>query len=387
MNIVYQQKSEKSCEKTTFIEFFEKTVIGLIKTLIEELLRNEIAEHQKIVAPKQKKYLNGTYIRSLITKFGLIAQIRVPRLRGIKFRSKLFSPWQRRMQGIDEIITKVFIQGESYRDIKRFFRMMFSDGIALSTITRITNKFLKDVNAFHSRKIEKQYQLLWIDGIYFKVKREAQTVILLLMGMDLSGKKEIIDFMVSRKEDYWSYRKFLKNLKQRGLQTDILKMIVHDGHPGIQRAVEDVFGQNTNQQNCIFHKLQNIQFALRDKSRKKEVLSAAKYVYSAKDYTEYQLRKTEFVKTYRYKEPDVVRVVNRDKLIKTKYLLPEYFYKLINTTNPLERKVKEIRRRTKVIGVFENNKSLDKIIYLTIDFINQMLGNLSFSPNLAFTQF
>lgn len=387
MKIVCRQNSEKSCQKTTFIEFFEKTVVGLIRSLIEELLSKEIAEHQKIIAPKEKKYLNGSYFRSLITRFGLIEQIRVPRLRAIKFRSKIFSPWQRRMEGIDEIITKVFIQGESYRDIKRFFRMMFSDSISLSTITRITNKFLRDVNEFHNRKIEKYYQMLWIDGIYFKVKQQTQSVIILLMGMDLEGKKEIIDFMISKSEDYWTYRRFLKSIKQRAIRIDEMTMIIHDGHAGIQRAVEDVFGQKTNQQNCIFHKLQNIQFALKDKSRKKEVLSAAKHVYSADHYAEYELRKHEFIKTYRYKEPDVVRVVKRDMLIKTKFLLPVYLHKLVNTTNPLERQVKEIRRRTKVIGVFENNKSLEKIVYLTINFINQTLGNLSFSSNLAFTQF
>ncbi len=89
---------------------------------------------------------------------------------------------------------------------------------------------------------------------------------------------------------------------------------------------------------------------------------------------------------YKREEPSAVEVYQRDDFIKTKFTLDEHLYHWISTTSAIDRTFREIRRRTNIIGSFENERSLDKILFFVMNFINQLMGNASFNENLAFTQ-
>jgi transposase-like protein len=249
------------------------------------------------------------------------------------------------------------------------------------------------VKEFHQRKIQKEYSVIWIDAIYFpvkngkKLKKGKNFCVLVALGLDKeTNKKEVIDFMPASGESQQEYLKFLDSLISRGLKIGAIEVIVHDGDWGIKSALEIVFGDKVKQQDCIFHKLQNIGNAVRDKSKKKKILSEASEVYKSMSYQEYIEKRKEFINRYRYKEPEVVKIFKSDELIKTKFSLDVQLYHLINTTTPIDRMFREVRRRTNVIGCFENKFSLDKIFFLIINFNNQLLGNVSFVKTLQFTQ-
>jgi len=381
----------KSSNEVNFIE----GVIALIKMYIESFLEFEFEQFRKGYKKKAVRQRNGYYQRSLVTEFGLVQDIRVPRYRGVQFISSLFEKWQRRREKVDEIVMKMFLQGESCRDIRRIFREIYRDSLAISTVSRITNKILGIVNQFHLRKITEEYSILWIDGIFFPVKEKGSKkskgknrVILTVLGLNKqTGKKEIIDYLPASSENKFSYMRLLKSLLKRGLNKEAIEVIVHDGEHSIKSALEEIFDGTVKQQDCIFHKIQNLGSLVKHKHLKEKILKDAGIVYCSKSLPEYNKKKKSFILRYYRIEPEVVESFRQDDLIKTKFAFPSLMFRFINTTNHIDRTFKEVRRRTNIIGCFENNRSLDKNFFFITNFINQLFGNRSFEPILSITQF
>ena len=378
------------------VEFINNKIKEFIKWFLELILNIEFEMFREGLKHKRHRQRNGYYERNLITNFGLIEKIRVPRYRGIRFFNSLFKPWQRRWEKVEETIVKFFIQGESYRDIRRIVGEIFGDKtISISTISKITDKFIEEVNKFHQRKITEKYSIIWIDGIYFSVKgyqknskKRKNFCVLVALGLKKdTKKKEIIDFMLTHYENKSAYMNFINSLLDRGLNIDNLEVIVHDGDQAIKSALNKIFGDIVKQQDCIFHKLQNINNAIKNKQIRRSILRDASKVYKSIDYEQYLQRKKEFINKYKNIEPHAVKVFSDDMFIKTKFSLDVHLYHWINTTTPIDRMFREVRRRTNAIGCFENRKSLNKIFFFIINFINEILGNASFSKKLALTQF
>ncbi len=181
--------------------------------------------------------------------------------------------------------------------------------------------------------------------------------------------------------------RLLKSLVKRGLNKTTIEVIVHDGEKSISSAIEGVFANRVKQQDCIFHKIQNLGSLVKNKSLKEKILKDAGIVYCSESIAEYNKRKKSFILRYYKIEPDLVKSFKQDELIKTKFAFPSIFYRYINTANHIDRAFKELRRRTNIIGCFEHNRSLDKNFFFVINFINQLFGNRSFEPSLSITQF
>jgi putative transposase len=394
MNRASENKVKFQIKSTREIGFVE-AILGLIKTYIEEFLEIEFEQFRKGYKEKSVRQRNGYYRRSLVTEFGLIKEIKVPRYRAVVFINSLFGKWQRRRDKVDEIVTKMFLQGESCRDIRRIFREIYRDSLAISSISRITNKMLEKVIEFHQRRITEEYTILWIDGIFFPVKDKGtkkakgkNRVILTVLGLNKqSGKKEIIDYIIAPSENKYSYVRLFKSLLKRGLNTAAVEVIVHDGEHSICSAVEEVFSNKVRQQDCIFHKLQNLGKLVNQKSLKEQILKDAGIVYCSRSLADYNKRKKSFILRYYRIEPEVVESFKQDDLIKTKFAFPSILHRYINTTNHIDRAFREVRRRTNTIGCFEHSRSLDKNFFLVINFLNQLFGNRSFEPILSITQF
>lgn len=136
------------------VYFINSIVLRFLKYLIETLLEAKVEYERSKALIKRNWYRNGYYTRHLITKFGLIENIRVPRLRYMVYQNNIFNKWERRLSDVNDFITKVFTQGESYRDIKRIVKYFFNEPMmSLSTISGITNKVFDRLKEFHNRRI------------------------------------------------------------------------------------------------------------------------------------------------------------------------------------------------------------------------------------------
>ncbi len=145
MLIKYQRKLDEIKnyfkENKSLGSLLKPMIKDFVKYLIETILETKIEYERSKAAIKKNWYRNGYYQRHLLTTFGLIENIKVPRLRNMVYENGIFQKWQRRLEDVDRFIIKIFTQGESYRDIKRIVRDFLDElTISLSTISRIKNK-------------------------------------------------------------------------------------------------------------------------------------------------------------------------------------------------------------------------------------------------------
>ncbi|MDH7528979.1 MAG: transposase, partial [Ignavibacteria bacterium] len=235
MKITYKQHLSEIIEyfkeNKNLVYFINSIVLRFLKYLIETLLEAKVEYERSKALIKRNWYRNGYYTRHLITKFGLIENIRVPRLRYMVYQNNIFDKWERRLSDVNDFITKVFTQGESYRDIKRIVKHFFNEPtMSLSTISRITNKVFDRLKEFHNRRLENKYSIIWIDGMYFSIKDQKEELeiynkkrkkrrnfcVLIALGLNKkTNKKEIIDFLLVGKETKRNYKRFINSLIDR----------------------------------------------------------------------------------------------------------------------------------------------------------------------------
>lgn len=304
-------------------------------------------------------YLNASYERCLETSFGLL-RIKRPRVvyfdKSKKFSSKLLPSYSRRTGELINNVTLLYFLGHSCRKSVSSIQRFFANKISPSGVSRIIMYISEEAKKFHTRKINKRYRIIWIDGMEVRVRKYGKLKVLLAFGEDYDGNRELIDYMISEKEDELSYEKFLENLRQRGLKMP--EIFVHDGHLGLQNAIQTVFPYS-NQQVCIFHKKMD---AVRKSSpeNREEIGKDIDLIYSSRSKEEAMLRLKEFNKKWKKKERLSVKSMNFRFMMTIKFLEFDLtIQKRIRTNNPLERYIEEIRRRIIPMRSFNNIESLE----------------------------
>lgn len=387
-----------------------KFLTGLIEQMIEEefneyIKRKKYARISKTTGVRQ--YRNGYRKRYYLTRFCVTMQIKVPRCREGKYIPILF-----RNRGIldtelEDILIHQWSEGNSYRDIRNFVEKVYGEKISLGLMHRMIKKIDGYVKEYHSRRIENDYESIYIDGMEICVKDQPPSirnrygnrryakigkniVLLGVLGQRKEGKmiiREMLDYRFSRSENTASFVELFWSLKKRGLSSDKIKVAVHDGEESISKALKIVYGkEKIVEQECLFHKLLNMTKLVEDDRNAEEIRKDIWSVYSSKDISLYEEREKQVIEKWKRREPDVIDLFKKSNdRLKTKYNFDERIHKAIHTNNPIERYFRELRRRIKAIGIFENMESADRLIYLMVESINQKRGSVPTNSNLKFT--
>lgn len=315
-------------------------------------------------------YLNSGYERKLETSYGLLT-IKKPRVvyfdKSKKFSSRLLPSYSRRTQEFIYNVGLLYFLGHSCRKSVSSIQRFFSNRLSPVGVSRIIKYISEEAAKFHSRRIEKPYRIIWVDGMEVKVKKIGKLKVLLALGEDYEGRRELIDYMISEREDELSYEKFLDNLRQRGLKK--AEIFVHDGHLGLQNAIQTVFPYS-NQQICIFHKKMDVMNKSSSENRA-EIGKDIDWIYSSNTKEEALNRLKEFNKKWKKKEIQAVRSLNFRFMMTIKFLeFEETIRKRIRTNNPIERYIEEIRRRIIPMRSFNSYESLDRLLFGIISVIN-----------------
>jgi len=224
------------------------------ETLVEdlELQRRRMAEPD---------YRNGYYPRGLVTQFGLIEALQVPRLREDSFPTRVFERYQRHQSHVDDLIQNTFLAGVSTRRVGEVLKELLETKVSATKVSRICLRLNAQVVLYHSRPLIDEYQYLILDALTLKVRHNGKYYnrkVLAAYGITLFGKREMIDFKQAKKgESREAWESFLQCLFNRGLEGKHLKLIAMDGSAGLKAACELVFPQ-AKIQRCWFHKLQNV---------------------------------------------------------------------------------------------------------------------------------
>jgi putative transposase len=241
---------EKKEIKELFVEFMKEQFAIFIETLS--------AEERDAYCEKNRDSKNGFYKRKFDTMFGRIEDVKIPRTRSGEFYPSFLEKYQRRTFELEEIVISMYQGGCSTRDIARTLTSLLEDDYTPWMISRITDKVTKLLDEYHSRKFDKWYPVLYIDGVFVKLRREIvfKEVVYTVMGINEEGHKEIIDFrlMGGSGESSINWKEMLADLKERGLKDPLV--VVGDGLPGLREAVFEVYPE-ADFQHCILHKVKS----------------------------------------------------------------------------------------------------------------------------------
>ena len=373
------EKRVKETDKNVQEEMWDLIATLLKKALgrfLENLLEDEITTKLKARryerSPKRQGYRGGHYPRNLLTPYGLLENLRVPRLAEEAMDFQLLNKYERRRSDVDAAIGSLFIQGVSTRRLRSIARELFGQEVSPTTVSKTAGYLDEELKHYQTKPLTDVFPFLFLDGITQKVREIGveKKVMLCALGMRGDGTKEMLSFRLVDQEDADSWRAFLVDLKSRGIQGKVLKLITTDGNPGLLKALKEIY-PFLKVQRCIVHKLRNMAIKLK-RVHLKPCMAEAKDIFNASNRREAIKRFKAWKERWQVEEERAVRCLEKDLYHCLHYYsFPEVLWKKIRTTNVLERDFREVRRRIRPMGFFPNEKSAQRIFYGVTNGIQQ----------------
>ena len=303
----------------------------------------------------RKAHRNGYKERSLKTRVGEL-RLKKPQFREIPFQTKVFDRYSRVEKALINAIVESYLQGVSTRRIQDIVSRLGIEELSASSVSRIAKELDEKVEEFLKRPIEHPIQYLFVDASYFKVRTDSRYVtkaFLVVMGIRDDGYREILGARIADGEDELFWSGLFQDLADRGLSG--VKLVISDGHKGIQKAVEKSF-LGASWQMCHVHLVRAV---LRNVAKKYHKEIADKIKIALEDETKTQELILELEDRGYSKAADTLEHF-RFSLWNYRSFSREH-WRRIRTTNGLERINKELKRRTRVVGAFPSDKSFMRL--------------------------
>lgn len=348
-----------------------------LKELMEKRLEDEMAEHLGLSryehARDRHDYRNGHYVRHLLSEMGDL-ELLVPRSRRGKFSTRLFDRYARRCRSVDRVLLACFCLGLSTRKAASVLAPVLGEKVSASTISRISEELDHEVHRYHTRPLKDHYQYLFFDGVVLKSKgavKVQKRILLCAFGITVQGRHEMIDFHPAASESGASWEAFLGDLYQRGLQGSLCELIATDGGTGLHQALEIVYPKIVLQR-CWAHKTRNVL----DKVKKKDqpaVKKALNRISHAANRREASQAYWRFSSRWHKAYPRAVVCLKKDfeQLLSFFQIKNPQRWSSLRTTNLIERAFREVRRRTRPMGVMAHTQSLQRIVFAVFHHLNQ----------------
>ncbi len=318
---------------------------------------------------------NGSYRRWLMTELGEI-ELAVPRTRTFS-ALQVVRAYARRTAHIDRMILACFVLGLSTRKVAIALLPVLGRRISAATVSQVAKTLDAAVAAFHRRPLKDIYPVLMLDGVVLSRKTGAGAVrrpVLVALGLRPDGKKEIIDFRLAASESAAAWEHFLTDLFRRGLTGEALGMICVDGGAGLLAALPFVY-PGVPVQRCWAHKIRNVTGKVK-KADREAVKRDLHRVMNADNLAAARKGARRFADRWQGVYPSAVDCLRND----LDELLACFRYntlaerKAVRTTNAIERRVREVRRRTRPMGVFQDRTSMDRILFAIFTHENATQG-------------
>lgn len=318
---------------------------------------------------------NGYYRRHLLTVLGDI-ELAVPRTRTYS-AARVLGRYARREREIDRLILACFVLGLSTRKVGEALLKILGERVSPATVSRVAHTLDQAVAAFHRRPLQDRYRVLILDGVALTRKTGAgahRRPVLVALGLTLQGKKEIIDFRLADGESAAAWEAFLTHLYRRGLQGRHLRLLAVDGGTGLLQALPLVYPLVPIQR-CWAHKTRNLTDRVRRADRD-AIKRDLRRVSHARTRVLARSAARRFAERWRSTYPKVVASLRQDlEELLAFFLFDDEKWRLMTrTTNAIERRFREVRRRTRPMGVFSDRTSMDRILFAVFTYENQKQG-------------
>jgi transposase-like protein len=299
----------------------------------------------------------GSYERKLQTKAGEV-NLKMPKLRRQTFETAIIERYRRREASVEEALIEMYLAGVSVRRVEDITEALWGTKVSPSTISELNKKVYTHIEAWRNRPIEGEYPYVYLDGIVLKRSwaGEVRNVsVLVAIGVGADGYRKVLGITEGHKEDKAGWSGFLKHLKDRGLSG--VRLIISDACMGLVESAAEFYPE-AQWQRCTVHFYRNV-FSVVPSKHMRPVADMLKAIHAAEDRQAAQDKAKAVIEklaAMRLKEAaSKVREGIEETL--TYYSFPASHWRRIRTNNPLERIMREIRRRTRVVGAFPDGRS------------------------------
>lgn len=299
----------------------------------------------------------GYYERDLHTRAGQV-RLKVPKLRRLPLETAIIERYRRREASVEEALMEMYLAGVSVRRVEDITEALWGSRVSAGTVSRLNHKVYERIEAWRNAPIEGRFPYVYLDGLVLKRSwgGEVRSVsVLVAIGVDTDGYRRILGICEGAKEDKAGWNAFLKHLKARGL-TDV-ELFTSDACTGLVESLGEHY-PDARWQRCTVHFYRNV-LSVVPTGKSREVAAMLKAIHAAEDRQaalETAQRVIDKLKAMKLSQA-AKKVEDSIEETLAYYAFPETHWRRIRTNNPLERLMREIRRRTKVVGAFPDGKS------------------------------
>lgn len=347
-----------------------KQVTQNLKQMLEESFEWE-ARHRtgcsRYARSSQRcDFRNGYRTRDILTRFGMLKDVRIPRFRRSGFIPSLLAPGRLALPDVEELVAKCLLCGGSKREVVEMLTLVLGYPPCGSLLARVQSQLDRNANEFKNRELTKTYRYLFIDGICLKIKEgrlAKEWMVLIAVGIDERGYKEVIGYTRSKTESAAACRRLLNNLVERGLDYRNVDLLTSDDSSAIALAVDDVFGEDVDHQLCWAHRMVRLADVV-TKEDHKQCVGDLQQVYQAPNRQRaldaYRAWLRRWAKSY----PGFAGELEKDmgKLLAF-FSCPQEHWSYVRTNNPIERLNGDIRSRSYGWAGFQNLDSCYRLLY------------------------
>jgi transposase-like protein len=358
---------------------FETKLDTMVREKVERIVNamldaeaDEIANAARYERTGERKaYRAGYYERKLTAKAGRLA-LKVPKLKGAVFESAVIERYRRREQSVEESLIDMYLAGVSTRQVDDISQLLWGDRMPSQTLSDKLKKVYEDIDSWRTRPLESEYPYVFMDGVWHKRSwggRVENVSVLVAIGVDSEGHREVIGVAEGMKEDGDSWEQFVRGMIERGLKG--VRLVVGDRCAGLVSTVNSMLPK-ARYQRCMVHFMRNV--LSKTPPTHRQWASAALKAIFAMESRESALAKAESVAA----EMEARRLKAAANCLRegvgetTTYLLPEFpdgHRRRIRTNNMIERLNREIRRRTRVVGSFPDGNSALMLVCARIRYV------------------
>lgn len=347
-------------------DLIKNNLKDLVRSSVEETL-NALLDHEAeelVQAGKYERntdrqgYRSGHYDRHFTTTSGDV-RLRIPKLKGIQFETAIIERYKRRETSVEEALIEMYLAGVSVRRVEDITEALWGSKVSPGTISNLNQKAYAHIEEWRQRKLTQEYPYLYVDGIYLKRSwgGEIQNVsVLVALGVNNEGYREVLGAMEGMKEDKESWKNFFCYLKERGLQGT--RLIIGDKCLGMLESIQEVFAPSVKYQRCTVHFYRNV-FSVTPKSKIKTVSLMLKAIHASESKEAAREKAVSVVKKLRQMKLTAAAKKVEEGIEETLTYMdfPTEHWHRIRTNNLTERVNREIKRRTKAIGAFPDGNS------------------------------
>ena len=299
----------------------------------------------------------GHYRRRLHTKAGEV-ELKVPKLREQKFETAIIERYRRRESSVEEALIEMYLAGVSVRRVEDITQALWGTRVSPGTVSNLNKKIYARIEKWRNRPIEGKFPYVYLDGIVLKrtwADQVANVSVLVAIGVADDGYRQILGVCEGAKEDKAGWSGFLRHLKKRGLSK--VQLFVSDACLGLIESIHE-FYPDSRWQRCIVHFYRNV-FTMVPRGKVKHVARMLKAIHASEDRPAAKEKARAVIQKLKDQKLSGAAKKIEDSIDETLtyYDFPSAHWRRIRTNNPVERILREVRRRTRVVGAFPDGNS------------------------------